>query len=421
MTHPTIRFGDLYLVPSRNGLNRPKSVRGDGFRMVNMGELFRNEFLSDQSMERVPMNTKEIELNRLEPYDLLFARQSLVLEGTGKCSIFIGHPEVTTFESHINRVRLNRTLANPYFYFYFFKSVQGRALMQTITMQVAASGIRASELQNLNVPHPSLDIQDKIVAALAAYDDLIENNKLRIKLLEEMAQRIYREWFVDFRYPGHQTVPLVDSELGPIPEGWHVRPFTEIADVLSGGTPRTTEEGYWNGNIPFFTPRDAPDSLVALTTEKHVTQVGLDHCNSALYQPGTVFITARGTVGKVALAGVAMAMNQSCYAIRGREGICQEFLLFSLMNQVDYLKTNTGGATFDTIVVDTFRRMNIAAPPSQLVDSFGNAVGPILQMIRNLQIGIEVASNARDLLLPRLLSGEIDVSRLNIALPEAAA
>jgi type I restriction enzyme S subunit len=152
-----------------------------------------------------------------------------------------------------------------------------------------------------------------------------------------------------------------------------------------------------------------------------VTQLGLDRCNSALYQPGTVFITARGTVGKVVMAGVAMAMNQSCYAIRGREGTCQEFVLFSLLNQVDYLKMNTGGATFDTIIVDTFRRMLIAAPPSKLVHAYGNVVEPIMRMIRNLQIATEVAHNSRNLLLPRLISGDIDVTNLNIAWPEAAA
>lgn len=314
------------------------------------------------------------------------------------------------------KLRPNSSRANPLFLFYYFSSPAMVEYIRNRAIGSAVPGINLGILKSLPVILPPLGVQRKIAAILSAYDDLIENNNRRIKLLEEMAQRIYREWFVDFRYPGHEAVPLVDSELGPIPEGWPVLPFTDLVDVLSGGTPRTTVEEYWNGSIPFFTPRDAPNSLIALTTEKYVTQAGLDHCNSALYQPGTVFITARGTVGKVVMAGVGMAMNQSCYAIRGLEGICQEYVLFSLLNQVGYLKANTGGATFDTIIVDTFRRMHIAAPPLQLIDAFGNAVAPVVRMISNLQNSTEVAHNSRDLLLPRLISGEIDVDELDIAL-----
>ena len=116
-----------------------------------------------------------------------------------------------------------------------------------------------------------------------------------------MARALYREWFVDFRFPGHENQPRVASPLGEIPQGWEVKPFTEVADVLSGGTPKTDVAEYWNGDIPFFTPRDAPTCFYVQDTEKHVTELGLSRCASELYPPNTVFITARGTVGKVAL------------------------------------------------------------------------------------------------------------------------
>ena len=265
------------------------------------------------------------------------------------------------------------------------------------------------------IPIPPLPIQRRIAGILSAYDELIENSQRRIKILEAMARALYREWFVHFRFPGHESVPRVPSPLGDIPQGWEVKPFTEIADVLSGGTPKTDVPEYWNGETPFFTPRDAPDCFYVQDTDKHVTALGLSKCASDLYPPDTVFITARGTVGKVAIPAVSMAMNQSCYALRGKTGFPQRFVFLMTLQQVDYLKTNTGGATFDTIVVDTFRRMEVIKPASDIIASFANKADAIFDQVKTLQSQTQNLRRTRDLLLPRLLSGQIDVEALNHA------
>jgi type I restriction enzyme S subunit len=267
--------------------------------------------------------------------------------------------------------------------------------------------------------HEALNEQRKIAAILSAYDDLIENNSRRIKILEEMAQNLYREWFVKFRFPGHQHVRFIDSLLGRIPEGWEIVAFTEIADVLSGGTPKTTVPEYWGGSIPFFAPKDTPESFYVTNTEKAITELGLRKCNSELYPKDTVFITARGTVGKVVMPSMDMAMNQSCYALRGKQGISQSYLFLATREQVDYLK-NTGGATFDTIVVDTFRRMLVARPDNDVIVQFSQVIQPAMELILNILKKNTILCHARDLLLPRLISGEADVSALDIAVPEEA-
>ena len=259
---------------------------------------------------------------------------------------------------------------------------------------------------------PALPIQQRIAGILSAYDELIENSQRRIKILESMARALYREWFVHFRFPGHESVARVPSPLGDIPQGWEVKPFTEIADVLSGGTPKTDVTEYWDGEIPFFTPRDVPNCFYVQDTDKHVTALGLSKCASEFYPPDTVFITARGTVGKVALPSVPMAMNQSCYALRGKPGFPQRFVFLMTLQQVDYLKTNTGGATFDTIVVDTFRRMEVVKPASDIVATFTKKTDAIFEQVNTLQRQIQNLRSTRDLLLPRLLSGQIDVSNL---------
>ncbi len=264
-------------------------------------------------------------------------------------------------------------------------------------------------LKQVEVSVPPLPVQRRIAGILSAYDELIENSQRRIRILEEMARALYRDWFVHFRFPGHEDHPRVPSPLGEIPEGWEVVTFTEIADVLSGGTPKTSVDDYWNGEIPFFTPRDAPASFYVQDTGKHVTELGLSKCASELYPPDTVFITARGTVGKLALPSVPMAMNQSCYALRSNNGVPQRYLFLLTLQQVDYLKTNTGGATFDTIVVDTFRRMQVVMPSREIVAQFVQQVDAMFEQMNTLQSQLQNLRHTRDLLLPRLLSGQLEL------------
>jgi len=170
-------FEELFAVPLRNGLTRPQATRGSGVKMVNMGELFAHSRIGNIEMERVPLSETESESYLLYPGDLLFARQSLVLTGAGKCSIFLGANEPVTYEGHIIRARLDSGIADPAFYFYFFNSNTGRQTIESIVEQVAAAGIRGSDLAKLQVPYPPLPIQRAIAHILGTLDDKIELNR----------------------------------------------------------------------------------------------------------------------------------------------------------------------------------------------------------------------------------------------------
>lgn len=298
----------------------------------------------------------------------------------------------------------------PAFLFYLLNTASVRGQIKGSATGATVRHTSPSRIYDVAVKLPPLPEQLRIAGILSAYDELIEISQRRIKILEDMARALYREWFVEFRFPGHESHPLVASPRGEIPKGWEVKPFTEVADVLSGGTPRTDIPEYWNGEIPFFTPRDAPAFFYVLDTDKHVTQLGLSKCASELYAPDTVFITARGTVGKVALPSVPMAMNQSCYALSGKGGIPQRYLFLLTLQQVDYLRTNTGGATFGTIVVDTFRRMQVVEPPREVVSRFDEQVAAMFEQGRALQRQCRTLRRTRDLLLPRLMSGQVALS-----------
>ena len=204
MKWPDVIFETLYLAPSRNGVYKPKEFHGSGCRIVNMGEMFGYDFISNQEMKRLEMDDAELAISSLEDGDLLFGRRSLVEAGAGKCSIVIEPSEPLTFESSIIRVRLNKESVNPRFFYYYFRSPQGRGSIRSIVSGTNVKGIRGSDLKRLLVTCPDKKIQDEVASKLYAYDELIENNHRRIALLEETARLLYKEWFVDLRFPGNE-------------------------------------------------------------------------------------------------------------------------------------------------------------------------------------------------------------------------
>ena len=169
-----ITFESVYEEPSKNGLTRVTSERGEGYPMVNMNEIFAYGRICDQDMKLVLLNDREKKNHGLNHGDLLFARQSLVASGAGKCSIMVNPPPTITFESHLIRVRIDKKKANPFFFYNYFNSPQGKLRMQSLVIQVAASGVRGSELAKLKVRCPDKATQDKITYILSKYEDLIE-------------------------------------------------------------------------------------------------------------------------------------------------------------------------------------------------------------------------------------------------------
>ena len=207
-----------------------------------------------------------------------------------------------------------------------------------------------------------------------------------------MAQAIFKSWFVDFE----------PSES-----------FMDVVQVLGGGTPKTSINEYWNGSIPFFTPKDASTTYV-LTTEKSLTQAGLNSCNSKLYPVNTVFVTARGTVGKIAFAGVPMAMNQSCYALIGNDNYGQYFVYHLALEIVKNLKYKASGAVFDAIVTRDFESELVPMPSKRDVYDFEEKVTPIYDAILNNSKESARLAVLRDTLLPRLMSGELSVADIAV-------
>ena len=296
---------------------------------------------------------------------------------------------------------VNTTILNTRFLCYSLN--QQLRLLKTMSSGSTTKFLTIRMLHTLDIPLPNIDLQNRIVEIVSAYDDLIENNQKQIKLLEEAAQRLYKEWFINLRFPGHENTPIHDG----LPEGWRKYSFSEKVSIMSGGTPKTEKKEFYGGNIPFFTPKDHDGAFFAYKTTTTITEDGLASCNSSLYPQNTTIITARGTVGKTVLLAVPMAMNQSCYALKCDELNSPYYLFFSLNAEVQKLKTMSNGGVFDTIIVKTFDNIQIIFSSNGIIDRFEKTVTPIMEQIKIKQKENILLKDARDRLLPQLMSEKL--------------
>lgn len=252
--------------------------------------------------------------------------------------------------------------------------------------------VSGSTMKGIKVRVPTtLSAQRAIGEFLDSIDCKIEENRKINKNLEQQAQAIFSKYY--------------DASIDK-------QSFTSLIRVLGGGTPKTGNPEYWNGAIPFFTPKDVGEPYT-FHTEKNLTEAGLDNCNSRLYPINTSFVTARGTVGKVSLAGKPMAMNQSCYALAS-ESIDPVLVYFYVLKAVSSLKHKASGAVFDAIVTRDFDTEVINVLNSVDSKAVLEVIAPMMNTIHsNTEENIRLSS-LRDVLLPRLMSGELNVSEVEI-------
>jgi type I restriction enzyme S subunit len=238
------------------------------------------------------------------------------------------------------------------------------------------------------------------------------NNRINAEL-ESLALTIYDYWFLQFDFPGADGRPYRSSggEMNEdrIPEGWTKDNIMVVADLLGGGTPSKKNKTYWNGDIPFFTPTDAKANVFSLDTDAHTTDEGITNCSSKLFEPGTIFITARGSVGRLAIAGKAMGMNQSCYALKAKQGISPAYLYFKTQELIKHLKVKSSGSVFNSIVSNDIDWTVLTIPDLTIIQAFSSIATPMFEQIATLTQENAELSSLRDWLLPLLMSGEVVV------------
>jgi type I restriction enzyme S subunit len=342
--------------------------------------------------------------------------------------MFVKEPEPNTIASTGFAV-VSAKAVDPRFLYYYLTSKPFTAYLTQIAESHTSAypAFNPDVIEQADLLLPKDSDQRAIAHILGSLDDKIELNRRMNKALEATARAIFKSWFVDFdpvraKVEGRPTgLPddiaalfpdsFEDSELGEIPKGWEVLPLSEVIDIIGGGTPKTKVQEYWGGDIPWFSVVDAPSEtdIFVVDTEKHITQLGVDKSSTKVLRKGTTIISARGTVGKCALVGRPMAMNQSCYGIQGKNGENNYFIYFTVRRQVSDLQRSGHGSVFNTITRDTFKTIRIAYPPTNLTISYEEIVHPLMEsVLANLHENVTLAS-LRDTLLPKLISGELRV------------
>lgn len=314
--------------------------------------------------------------------------------GTGTAGRVAQMVEVTvptTIDGHMILMRPSEELDSIY-YGYAVKSFQSQieGLAEGSTGQTEINRRRLQDEVIIRYPSDKL-VQKNIGSFLANIDEKIKTNKEINKNLLQQAVAVFNKFY--------------DASTNQ-------QPFTTLINVLGGGTPKTGNPEFWDGSIPFFTPKDV-GTPYTFNTEKYITELGLKHCNSHLYPTNTTFVTARGTVGKISLAGAPMAMNQSCYALTS-EIVDPLLVYFYVLKAVNALKHKASGAVFDAIVTRDFDGEIINILSDADSKAALSIIKPMMGAIHNNIKENMRLSAVRDTLLPKLMSGEINISSLDL-------
>ena len=292
------------------------------------------------------------------------------------------------------------------FLYRLFNTPQVRGQIRATASGTKVKHTAPKRIYTIKVKIPPVGIQRKITDILFAYDNLIENNRRRIALLEEAARLLYREWFVHFRFPRHEHLKIIDG----LPEGWERRTFDDVCDTIGGGTPSTAKPEFWNdGDIPWFTPTDITRNscLALLDSDKKITEAGLRGSSAKMLPPGTVLMTSRASVGFFGIIQEPSCTNQGFISILPNELHARMYLLLNLMHRVEEIRSHAGGATYKEINKAKFKALSVAMPDQALLREFEEQTSDLHAQVRTLHRMNQKLAQARDLLLPRLMNGEI--------------
>lgn len=403
------------LVEFRNGVNYNKSSFGEGIKIVGVKDF--QDYIKPRYSELSQINPNGIvtEKNILNHGDIVFVRSNGNRDLIGR-SLFIDNPpEQITHSAFTIRLRFITNEVDPRFYAYFFRSPLIRKSMTAFGGGTNISNLNQDILNQIKVPFPPVEIQRQISEILSAYDDLIENNRCRIKILEEMARSLYREWFVNFRYPGHESVPLVNSPLGPIPKGWETSPLEMVCDRITDGShysPKSVEDGYPMASVKDMTDWGFDVDGCRRISEKDFNELVRNDCKP---KKNDVLIAKDGSYLKhtfVVTEETNLVILSSIAILRPNKLINPNYLNFLLREPSIKARMSgfVSGVALPRIILKDFRRFLIVLPPWDLQNKWAKIADPIIELCMCLVNQNYQLRQTRDLLLPRLLSDQIDLN-----------
>lgn len=402
-----IRLVDICLLITDGKHGDCENQPGSGYYFLSAKDIKNGNLIYEGARQITKNDYLEThQRTQLEPNDVLISNSGTI----GSIAI-VKNTEFTfrtTFQKSVAILKPNKTLVEPKWLYYCLSSNKDRLINTAVG--TAQKNLLLRDLRDFKINVPDRQIQRKIAAILSAYDDLIENNTRRIRILEEMAQSIYREWFVHFRYPGHEGVPLVDSPLGPIPQGWEVKKLGEECLLVMGQSP---ESKYYNENgegLPFH---------------QGVTGFGFrfpknySFCTkpNRIAENEDILFSVRAPVGRINISREKIIIGRGLCAIRSQNNN-QRFVFQQLKEKFQEEDTMGGGTIFKSVTKDDMKGIMLLMPTTAIIQLFEKIATPIFKELEVLTDKNANLRQQRDLLLPRLMSGEVDVEGMEIPIRE---
>lgn len=401
-----VKLGELYEV--HNGLSKAGKFFGEGYPFLTFSTVFNNYFIPKQITDLVQSTEKEQESYSIRRGDVFVTRTSETSDELGMSCVALKDYPMATYNGFTKRMRPITNRVFPEYIGYYMRLPSFRGEFRAFSTMTTRASLRNEDLLGLEVELPPIEIQKQIAEILTTYDDLIENNQKQIKLLEEAAQRLYKEWFVDLRFPGHENTKIVDG----VPEGWQIASIADICDTVGGGTPSTKIQSYYEkGDILWVTPTDITRnfSLALLDTEKKITPEGLKNSSAKMLPAETILMTSRASVGFFGMCKYEVCTNQGFISCIPKRENLQMYLLFNLKSRVEEIRQKAGGSTYLEISKTVFRELKIILPKDEVLAEYQKNVHDIFDEIYCRTEMIKNLVDMRNRLLPKLMSGEVEV------------
>lgn len=398
-----VKLGDI--ASFSNGINFNKTAYEKGVKLIgvsNFGDRFYPDYLQLQEVKKDIVRPEDC----LRNGDIVFVRSNGNKELVGRCMLVKNPTERVTYSGFCIRARLNDTdRYDPVYFTYYFKSKAFRRAVSGTAVGANIQNLSQARLSNHDCNVPDIETQHRIADILSAYDDLIENNQKQIKLLEEAAQRLYKEWFVDLRFPGHENTKIVDG----VPEGWRTSTVSEVSAILRRGiSPKYNEKA--RGIV--INQKCIRQTIVsydeARTQEKkYPDELKMMESDILICSTGAGTL---GRVGQIFEAKENVTLDSHVTLIRANERVGQQYLFWSLKMQQDYLMSAGKGSTNQLeLSRETIGNCEILVPERKMAGQAEKNFAAIHDKMKECSMKITRLREARDLLLPKLMSGGMEV------------
>ena len=376
-----VKLGELYEV--HNGLSKAGKFFGEGYPFLTFSTVFNNYFIPKQITDLVQSTEKEQESYSIRRGDVFVTRTSETSDELGMSCVALKDYPMATYNGFTKRMRPITNRVFPEYIGYYMRLPSFRGEFRAFSTMTTRASLRNEDLLGLEVKLPSIEIQKQIAGILSVYDDLIENNQKQIKLLEEAAQRLYKEWFVDLRFPGHENTKIVDG----VPEGWSRGLLKELISVNYGKDHKKAPD---DGNIPVY----GSGGLMR-------------KCNKSLFSGEAVLIPRKGSLNNIMYVDETFWTVDTMFYATMKQPHTAIFVYF-FVKAFDMYSMNIGAAV-PSMTIKILDAMDVVIPDKETLEKFDKYATVYFNTIKTLQGQNERLKIARDLLLAKLMSGEVEV------------